>query len=325
VAVKFRAAMTLLTLLDVDRNDVRGGLYGYYAIALLSACFFSSVFSAYNVDEKLAKHLPTPRNFEYGNTYDAATVAQALVGSLPLAACVALIGYCADLPVLYSGLIGVLLMLPTAILIIEQARFAYYYRQLFEMRFVPAILHQLDRLHGVDKAVLTVGGVALTSAGVYKDNAFLAAPGQALLFMMTTAWAAEKSTSAASALRYIPVQMLLYAAALITWILNCVLPLHNMMHDQDPKNRPSTLAADYFQDWRIVIIVGSLIAGAMAGFKDYASTGSKLPACTHSIALEARRRSIFQYAGEFFRKRCTAQTAPHTADMAPQPLAVATS
>src|SRR3989338_6831728 len=281
--VKARAAFTFMRLIDLKSKDVQGGIYGFYSIALLSAAYVSCVFSQYNVDQKLGQHLPTIRDFKYTHKFDVQSVAKAAIGAVPVAAIAAYAARYADFDIFDSAVISLPLWTLTTMLIWHSEKFAEYYSQGVEMRFVNPVINTIDRWHTEDKFAAAIVGACITVLGVYKDWPVIAAPGEALMFvMLPSAVIAECENSGitrstASAIRYVTVQACLYAAALMTWILNCALPLYNLATHKDPNDRPSRINTEYFHQYGYYLLVfGGLIASVAAGYKDFCSMGSKV-------------------------------------------------
>ncbi|MCX7124750.1 MAG: hypothetical protein NTU49_03165 [Gammaproteobacteria bacterium] len=312
--VKFRAALTLMTLFNIDKSDVYGGLIGYQSVMLMSALTFSSVFSLYNVDHKLGEELPTKRDFK------PTQAAEALVSALPIAAIVAYITHLAsekELMSLYPGVAAAVSLLPTIALILKSDTFSEKYRYFAEMRFVPDILTRLDALPVLDKAIITAAGFVTTGLGMWKDEQWVAGPGQALLFMGLMGLIAERSRIAANMTRFIPIQMALYAAALTTWILNCAMPFINLLRDRDPQDHPKKL-----DDLYLFLIC---FAGALAGYKDFCSTASKVDKLVEPIANENRReksyaKSVCSFLSETARSLCGSKDTVVDAADPKQPL-----
>jgi len=283
-AVKLRAAVTLIRLLKLESADVPGGLYGFYGIAFASALYTSCVFSLYGIDQKLAKELPTQRNFQYTHTLDRHSIATATLGALPISAMVAYGMHLAN----YDNKSALIAALPawsaTTVLILNFPVFAHFYRQIVEMRYVDSLMHHLDHLPTNDKFMLFVLSALATAGGIGWDKPALAVPGEIAVFLTFTAWIAQCARPTASYLRYTVAQSVLYATALVTWILNCAIPFYNLNTHQDPADRPAHLDESYFHTAGYFMIVSmGLFACFGAAHRDWKATAAKIPALTGKI------------------------------------------
>lgn len=291
LVVRARAAMATLELLGADSEQMRGAMFGYYAVAGFAGMFASEVFTRYTVDENLARHLPTERTFLYRDGTLLHRIGQASIGGMPLGAVAAVIAHLAGgLDIFESAAVGGPTALLSTALLLASDNYRRLYSYVFELRFPNAALRQLDRLHIADKSLLMTVGVGATAFGVARENEIAATLGLVLLFLSGTALVAERSRYAANALRFVFAQMLLYSAAFLTWVINFVLPMKNMSHGQQPNDHPSYLDSDYFTlAGKIALSLGAALLGGGAAFADWKSTGGKVSELTQVIAPEEKR------------------------------------
>ena len=296
VVIKTFAAIEMMELLELTSDTTPGGLYGFYLTAILSALFNSNSFSVYNVDDNLAKHLLTKRTFAYKGPNDTLfnRIGQALMGSVPPTAVVAFLAHeFGGLNYELSGAVSLPTMLAIASGIVYSEKFAHGYSQLCEMRFVNGVLRHLDQLHIIDKLTLFTAGAALSITGTVRNNVMMATAGEPLFFLMMSALLAERSRSLANAARYTFVQAFLYASAMLTWVLNCVLPFLNLYAWNLPADQhPAHLTESYFgKSLSYVMAVGALTLG-LAGYFDYKATGMKVAELNDEIPANEKRSSL---------------------------------
>lgn len=285
-AVKARAAFIFMKLMGVTNDSVPGGLYGIYAISALSSAYIAMIFSRFNIDTNLARELPTIRSFQYDEHMLMRTM-QGALGALPITAAALYGSNTAGLTFGEIAGIGASAQVVFMLAIGSSKRFADLYRYAIEMRFAQDLVNQFDRLHAIDKAIITVVGALVFGAGIGLDvqkgidthpsYQVTAGIGTVMMYLGATGLLSEKSRSLASQLRYIPGQMLLYATALLTWILNCAISLSNVAHGENPKNRPETIDQGYFKlSGYVLLFILSLIAGLFAAAKDHAANATRV-------------------------------------------------
>lgn len=285
-AIKTRAAFIFMELVGVTGKEVPGGLYGIYAIAALSSAYIAMIFSRFNIDEKLGRELPTIRTFQYDDDAPLRT-AQGILGAFPITAAALYAAYTARLEFAEIAGIGASAQVIFTLAIGSSKRFADLYRYAIEMRFVQDLVNQFDRLHTIDKVMITLIGALLFGGGIgldirhgigtRADYQVMAGIGTAMVYFGATGLFAEYSRSLASQIRFIPGQMLLYATALLTWVLNCAISFSNVAHNESPKNRPGVIDQGYFKlSGYMLLFILSLIAGLFAGAKDHAANATRV-------------------------------------------------
>jgi len=278
LVVKTRAAMTFANLASLNSNEIPGGLYGLYGVAAISSVYVSAVFSLYNVAVNLGHELPTHRTFDYADAKRLRFL-QALLGALPAAGIAGSAPYLMAQSLRYAIVSCFSVELITALAITFSKGFTERYRYLSEFRFGADMFSAIDRWHQLDKAVLFFAGVALSAIGILQDVRHgvgeqkqyqaINAVGMILCFFMGTGLVSGISRSVASQLRYGAAQMFLYAAALLTWVLNCAISMGRVLDGKDAKDRPGHINTSHFgQAGYYAFMIGSLMIGFMAGSKD---------------------------------------------------------
>lgn len=326
--VKARAAVTFMRLIHLSDNQVPGGLYGIYAIAALSAAYVSTVFSQYNVDEKLGKSLPTQRDFQYAEAWRT-RLAQGVLGALPTAAAIASTAHSAGFDYMASAVyVGLPAQLVFTLAIGSSKRFADLNREINELRFVSKAATAFDRLHITDKITLGITGALIAGLGAGMDVSsgmgthkiwqFTSGAGQVLFFTALTGIVAHVSRITASQMRYTTAQMFLYAAAMLTWTLNFAISMDKVMRGENAKHRPQTInSTDFGMPAYLSLVFGSLLLAYIAGLKDHEANATKVDALIEPIPADALRPSYLQLATSSLwcnLSFCTRKTDPASED-----------
>lgn len=325
--------------------------YGVYGIGFISACLYATVFSLFNIDQRLAIELPTQRQLagyrkiEYINYDDDSAGAHPLTlwmrfcqlsaGAAPLAGIAGMIAYqFFKLDLIKSGyMVALPTEILTILLLMECERFAEIYSQIFEFRFMEPALRNLDTLMTEWKTTGIILSAVIFAYGFYRGNQFIEAPAEIILFLSATALLAECIRASINGLRYIIAPTLLNMVALLTWFNHCLLPLLHTYELYD-KHAPASHSQAFSQDQAKLyhtICVIALLIGLGGAYASWHATGRHVSALTKTVDNIRSENILFNQEeiagsrflgavgscfGSFFRKitHCCRQDAQDTVE-----------
>lgn len=295
--------------------------YGVYGIGFISSCLYACIFSRFSIDQRLAIELPTQRILAgypkeeiglNGNPLEPFPLTswertcQLFSGAVPLAGITGAIAHTYfDLDLIKSGYqVALPTEIMTMLLLAKFDKFAEFYSQIFECRFVDKWISYLDTPRLIWKIIIAiVSGFVLVDGAYHANNQLVAGPAEIILFLSLTALCAERAPRArVNEMRYMIAPAVLNMVALLTWFNHCLLSLLHT-YGLYEKHAPASHSQEFSQDQvRLyhTICVMSLLIGLGGAHASWRATGRHVATLTEKIDITIENVEIHPIASNRF-------------------------